>query len=220
MSRGQISVEFFLVLSIMIAFILIIYSTVQGEITKQRDLNSIVLAQSALDSVSYLTNFVYLSGPGTSLSKEIFIPSSTVETPSKASANCFFIPRDSDGNPDVSYVYQALYCTVLSDYVYEVTDPDYIDETRNGPLPGKQRVFGPELEFTIDLFSFSDSCKAPLGYEFTDITGNVVKLQAQPGWYSIKATYLMTGCSSGVNPCIELTCKKIDTNQGNAVITP
>ncbi|NUN11594.1 hypothetical protein HUU53_03020 [Candidatus Micrarchaeota archaeon] len=194
--RGQISIEFFLVLSIMITFILIIYSNTQTEINQQRDLNSIVLASSALDSVTNLANFVYLSGPGTRQTREIFIPSSTSETPAKASANCFYV--DTGGE-------NRLYCTVVSDYVYNVTDPDYNVNDRSVPIgvdtgPGKQRIFGPELEFNKNLVSFDVSCTQPLGQP----PGS-----AQPGWYKVTASFLTTCGASGSDPCIEYSCEKL-----------
>lgn len=226
--RGQISVEFFLVLSIMIAFILIIYTLAQDEINKQRDLNTVVLASSALDSMAFMTNFVYLSGPGSSVSKEVFIPSSTSENPSKASANCFYLnDPDVTGFPSPSSK-DSFYCTVISDYVYTITDPDGPDPSV-GPTtkPGKQKVLSPPLDFeasegaaanSLPLF-FGSTCAHPLGWR-KNALGQVVFGQAVPGWFAINVTYVTESAfgnnnglcgplASDAGPCIRFDCTQL-----------
>ena len=98
MPRGQFSIDFFLVLSVILAFLVPLYSVAVDEGGRARFLDSAVLAKHAVDSVSSLVDFVSLSGPSSSASGEVFIPKE---------ANCFFFNSTSS----------RLYCTMASRYL-------------------------------------------------------------------------------------------------------
>ncbi len=100
--KSQIGVEFFLVLSVVVAFIVILYGSASGEIGKTRVLNDAVVSKSGVDALSQAVDFVFLSGEGSVLSREIFV---------SPNSNCFYL----DG------VERKFYCTVSSEFLQEIT---------------------------------------------------------------------------------------------------
>jgi uncharacterized protein (UPF0333 family) len=93
--KAQLSVEFFLVLSIIIAFSVILYNVSRDEVAKTKAVNSVVLAKNGLDSLSQAVDFVSLSGNGSALNVSFFV---------SKEANCFFYDAARD----------AFYCVIYS----------------------------------------------------------------------------------------------------------
>ncbi len=106
--KGQLSVEFFLVLSIIIAFSVILYNVSREEVAKTKAVNSIVLAKNGLESLSQAVDFVALSGNGSSLNVSFFV---------SGEANCLFYDAVRD----------AFYCVVYSPALQgSVTDKQFV----------------------------------------------------------------------------------------------
>lgn len=97
-SRGQFSIDFFLVLSIVIAFGVLLYNVAVTEVGKSTLLDSAVLGQSALDSVASGVDFAAFAGNGSRARKELFFPQDV---------NCLFFNQSAN----------ALYCFVSSAYL-------------------------------------------------------------------------------------------------------
>jgi uncharacterized protein (UPF0333 family) len=72
--KGQLSIEFFLVLSIIIAFSIILYNVSRDEVANTRATTAIVVVKSSLDSLSQAVDFVALSGNGSALNFTAFVP--------------------------------------------------------------------------------------------------------------------------------------------------
>ncbi len=96
--RGQFSIDFFLVLSIVIAFAVLLYNVAVMEVGKSTLLDSAVLGQSALDSVASGVDFASFSGNGSRVRKELFFPSDV---------NCLFFNQSI----------HSFYCFVSSAYL-------------------------------------------------------------------------------------------------------
>ena len=92
---GQLSIEFFLVLSIIIAFSIILYNISREEVAKTKAVNAIVLAKNAIDAASQAVDFVALSGNGSALNVSVFVP---------REASCFYYNSSRD----------AFYCIIYS----------------------------------------------------------------------------------------------------------
>lgn len=96
--RGQFSIDFFLVLSIVIAFSVLLYNVAVNEVGKSMLLDSAVLGQSALDSVASGVDFASFAGNGSRVRKELFFPQDV---------NCLFHNQSLN----------AFYCFVSSAYL-------------------------------------------------------------------------------------------------------
>ena len=106
--RGQLSIEFFLVLSIIIAFSIILYNISRDEVAKTKAVNSILLSKNAVDSLSQAVDFVALSGNGSALNLSVFVPKE---------ANCFYY----------NYTRDAFYCVVYSQSLQpSITDKEFV----------------------------------------------------------------------------------------------
>ncbi|MBS3070035.1 hypothetical protein J4220_00835 [Candidatus Micrarchaeota archaeon] len=101
--KSQIGVEFFLVLSVVVAFSVILYATAYSEVGKTRALNDAVLSKSAIDSMAQAVDFAFLSGNATLLRRELFV---------SPNSNCFY---------NTTSGVLKLYCTVSSEYLKELT---------------------------------------------------------------------------------------------------
>ncbi len=101
--KSQIGVEFFLVLSVVVAFIVILYTTAFQEVGKTRALNDAVLSKGAVDSMAQAVDFVYLGGNGSVLSKQLFV---------SPNSNCFY---------NTTSGVLSLYCTISSEYLDVLT---------------------------------------------------------------------------------------------------
>lgn len=78
MKRGQLSIEFFLIVSIIAVFALSLYTTGVAEIDKSSTVDDAVLAKSALDSLTSAVNIVALEGNGSTIKRELFVPKQSV----------------------------------------------------------------------------------------------------------------------------------------------
>lgn len=103
MKKSQIGVEFFLVLSVVVAFIVILYATATQEIGKTRALNDATISKAAVDSMAQGIDFAYLGGNGTVLRREVFV---------SPNSNCFYNTTVGD---------LRIYCTISSEYLEELT---------------------------------------------------------------------------------------------------
>lgn len=137
--KGQISVEFFLVLAVIIAFTIILYANASVQVERSFVLQHAVIAQSLVDSFASTANFVYLSGPGAKITKTFYVPAETA---------CFYVEDCNappypveNGVPVSSSDCQArylnrVYCTLAS------------DELQNMVSGTEQSVYSQELVFT------------------------------------------------------------------------
>ena len=100
--KSQIGVEFFLVLSVVAAFVVILYGISNQQIGKTRALNDALLSKNAVDVLAQSVDFVYLSGEESVLTKELLV---------SPNSNCFYHNTTSN----------RLYCTVSSEYLQELT---------------------------------------------------------------------------------------------------
>lgn len=98
MNRGQFSIDFFLVLSIIVAFFVLLYAVAIGEVGKARLVDSAVLSKSAVDGVASTIEFVALGGNYTSITREVFVPKE---------AACFFYNDAA----------RKVFCVLSSQYV-------------------------------------------------------------------------------------------------------
>ncbi len=98
MRRAQFSIDFFLVLSIVIAFSVLLYTVASSEMGKSTLLDSAVLGKNALDSFSAGADFAAFSGNQSRLNKEVFLP---------ADLNCLFFNASTN----------SFYCFVSSAYL-------------------------------------------------------------------------------------------------------
>ncbi len=73
--RGQVGLEFFLILGFCLAMLTILISDSEREITENEKLDTAVLSLSALNSVSNAINIVALQGNGAQLAVSAFVPS-------------------------------------------------------------------------------------------------------------------------------------------------
>ncbi len=96
--RAQFSIDFFLVLSIILAFLVPLYSVAVLEGGRARFLNSAVITKNSVDSVAYLVDYASLGGVGTSVSATVFVPSE---------ASCFFTNEST----------KKIYCSLSSLYL-------------------------------------------------------------------------------------------------------
>ena len=96
--RGQFSIDFFLVLSVILAFILPLYTVAVEEGGRARLLDSAILSKHAVDSVASIAEYAFLGGKASSVSREVFVP---------RDANCFFYNEST----------KRLYCSLSSRYV-------------------------------------------------------------------------------------------------------
>jgi len=97
-TRAQFSIDFFLVLSVVIAFGVLLYNVAINEVGKSTLLDSAVLGQSALDSVATGVDFASFAGNGSRARKELFFPQDV---------NCLFFNQSQN----------AFYCFVSSAYL-------------------------------------------------------------------------------------------------------
>ena len=74
--RGQVSVEFFLVLSLLFALAAVLLTTAEAQLRDAESLNNAALSKAALDAVGSYVDLVYLSGNGSIVSGQVFIPAS------------------------------------------------------------------------------------------------------------------------------------------------
>jgi hypothetical protein len=88
--RGQFSIDFFLVLSIVVAFSVLLYNVALSEIGKSKLLDTAVLGKSALDELASGVDTSSFSGNQTHFSRELFIPKDVLCLYFNASSNRFY----------------------------------------------------------------------------------------------------------------------------------
>lgn len=104
--KAQFGIEFFLVLTVVMAFILLFYASSVTESERTRVLESAVLAKAAVYSLSERADLVYLSGAGSRASLRVFVPQG---------ANCFYLDGEN-----------RVYCSLTSPEVYSVAESDEV----------------------------------------------------------------------------------------------
>jgi uncharacterized protein (UPF0333 family) len=109
--RGQLSVEFFLILSIVIAFSIILYNISLEELGKTRASNAVVSTKSVLDSLSNSADFVALSGNGSVVKRVLFVPKE---------AKCLYY--DPNG--------RTLYCVIADEWLEQISAKRVVNGTR------------------------------------------------------------------------------------------
>jgi len=104
--KAQFGIEFFLVLTVVMAFILLFYTSSVVESERTRVLESALLAKAAVYSLSDNADLVYLSGVGSRASLRVFIPQGV---------NCFYLDGEN-----------RIYCSLMSPEVYSVAESDAV----------------------------------------------------------------------------------------------
>lgn len=139
-----------------IAFSVILYTTASTQVTKTRALNDALLSKAAVDALADQADFVYLSGEGSVVYKEIFI---------SPNSNCFYKSGTSN----------AFYCTISNEYLRELSGPS--------PNPLKEKVFSRVLTVPLNNVEFSTeelTLCSPLTGGWVKVNasnyGNVVKV--------------------------------------------
>lgn len=105
--KAQIGIEFFLLLSVVLAFMLLFYSVSVVESERTRVLESAVLSKRLLDSLSARLDFAFLAGNGSVFEFEGFVPEG---------GNCFYFDAGS----------QRLYCALSSMEAPNVADSIFV----------------------------------------------------------------------------------------------
>ncbi len=105
------SVEFFLILSIVIAFSIILYNISFEELGKTRAANAVVSTKSVLDSLSNAVDFVALSGNGSVVKRVLFVPKE---------AKCVYYDSSSG----------TLYCVIADEWLERVSVKRVVNGTR------------------------------------------------------------------------------------------
>jgi hypothetical protein len=105
--RAQIGIEFFLLLAVVLAFIMLFYSISVTETERTRVLESAVLSKRLLDSLSMRVDFAFLAGNGSVFEFKGFVPKG---------GNCFYFDAGS----------QRLYCALSSLEVPNVADSIFV----------------------------------------------------------------------------------------------
>lgn len=76
--HGQVSVEFFLVVSFLFALAVVLLSQAESLLRDSDSVNSAAMSKVAVDSMAALTELAYLSGNGTVLHSTVFVPAASV----------------------------------------------------------------------------------------------------------------------------------------------
>jgi len=77
LARGQLSVEFFLIVAFVLVLATMLLSNVEAQLNDTKDLNRAATAKAAVAEVSHAVNAVALQGTGAMLNKEVFVPPET-----------------------------------------------------------------------------------------------------------------------------------------------
>ena len=112
--KAQIGVEFFLVLSVIAAFIVLLYATTNQQVDKTRALNDAVVSKNSVDTLAQAIDFVYLSGDGSIISKEIIV---------SPNSNCFYhsLSTDDPGQGTNAQNPNKIYCTISAEFLQQLT---------------------------------------------------------------------------------------------------
>ncbi|OIO27726.1 hypothetical protein AUJ16_02935 [Candidatus Micrarchaeota archaeon CG1_02_60_51] len=89
--RGQLSVEFFMVLSLILALAVILYAGTASQVSQARELDKSVLSKALVEGVAQAARQTWFEGNASSRSVDAFVPSG---------ANCFYF----------NYSSRELYC--------------------------------------------------------------------------------------------------------------
>lgn len=119
--KAQLSIEFFLAVSVVLAFILILYGTAMQEVQKNKVLEQAVLGQAFLNSLSSQIEFVAATGNASVLTKEFFVPSNL---------ECLYVDQAKN----------RLYCLYHSGVAGEIL----------GDESSVHTVYGPPLTMQLD----------------------------------------------------------------------
>ncbi len=122
-ARGQISVEFFLVVGFIISLVAILVANSEAQIARNTLLDNTLLSQSALDSVSNAIQTVYLQGNRSAIRQMVFVP---------RDANCFILDQAKKkltcdvGDPEARLVYSRPLTAVPDTITADCTEPGWL----------------------------------------------------------------------------------------------
>jgi hypothetical protein len=94
--RGQVSLEFFLILGFCLAVLSVLISESEANISQNEKLDTAILSLSALNSVSNAVNTVALQGYGASMIVSVFVPQT---------AKCFILSPKNELSCDIGDVF-------------------------------------------------------------------------------------------------------------------
>lgn len=94
--RGQVGLEFFLILGFCLAMLTVLISNSERQITENERLDAAVLSLSALNAVSNAINTVAIQGNGAQMAVSAFIPSKS---------KCFLLTAESRLACDIGDAY-------------------------------------------------------------------------------------------------------------------
>jgi len=78
LARGQLSVEFFLIVAFILVLTTMILSNAENSLTETRTLDRMALAKAAVVEASQAANLVAVQGNGSSIKRLLFVPPETI----------------------------------------------------------------------------------------------------------------------------------------------
>lgn len=78
MKRGQLSIEFFLIVAFILGLASALLTVSEDQVRQTTLLDRAALARNALDTVTHAANQVWLSGNGTRIVAEVFVPVNSI----------------------------------------------------------------------------------------------------------------------------------------------
>ena len=96
--KGQLSVEFFLIMAFLFALAVVLFVTTESQAHKAQLLDKAVLSRSALDSFENSVDRVFFEGNGSRDSIDLFVPQNSVCFIPNATGNYF----ECDADPEIN----------------------------------------------------------------------------------------------------------------------
>ena len=110
--RGQLGIEFFLILSVSIAFAIVLYNTVNEESAESKVANDVIATKASLESLASAVDLVVLSGDGSQVKRSLLVPTRSI---------CFYY----DPAPK-----QQFFCVVYDEHLFDDSPGDDAGKTK------------------------------------------------------------------------------------------
>lgn len=110
--KAQVSVEFFLLVGMMLGLMSVLFPIANKAINDVRSIDDAIIAKSAANSIASAANYVKLSGPGARLSASLFVPQNFQCMQSNATIRCVQTQAYENYSVSVSSLplYSPLFC--------------------------------------------------------------------------------------------------------------
>ncbi len=103
--RGQLGIEFFLILSVSIAFAIVLYNAVSEESAEAKVANQVIATKASLESLASAVDLVVLSGDGSVVKRSLLVPSKSI---------CFYYDSGK----------QQFFCVVYDEHLFDDVGDD------------------------------------------------------------------------------------------------